>query len=273
MPQCARFRSVKLESMGYKRYRVTFDVEGYADVSRMLEASAIAQRIRDRSDDHGLDSYHLFGVSDFNKLETLCNNLESKITIDLTPEVDFCFALGPYTLFEADNTLLRSEIGELVYRSKYQRNQRAVREAGALLLQFIQAHPVLSGCTAMCIPPKSQSDLPDIVGFWARNIANHYSWSLIPSSKIQPTSPQKNLDDSVSEYDAVERVKNSMAVANVPLGTNVLMLDDTLRSGGSLMELALVLRRAGASRVCALTVAKDAKFTSGGISLYKDDWE
>ena len=52
----------------------------------------------------------------------------------------------------------------------------------------------------------------------------------------------------------------------------VLMLDDTIGSGGTLTELARALRQAGAESVYGLSAAKDAKFTLGGIDLDRDSW-
>ena len=39
-----------------------------------------------------------------------------------------------------------------------------------------------------------------------------------------------------------------------------------------MIELARVLREAGAEKVYGLSAAKDAKFTRGGIDLDKNSW-
>ena len=49
-------------------------------------------------------------------------------------------------------------------------------------------------------------------------------------------------------------------------------VDDTIRSGGTLKELARALRKSGATNVYGVSAAKDAKFTYGGISLAREAW-
>jgi predicted amidophosphoribosyltransferase len=53
----------------------------------------------------------------------------------------------------------------------------------------------------------------------------------------------------------------------------VLILDDTIGSGGTIKEIARALKTAAAVEVYGLSVAKDAKFTKGGIDLAKERWE
>ena len=269
MPSCGCFHNFNLATLGDGQYQAEFDLQGYVDFPQTFRVAGIANRIMKHTSQ---PIYRLLDVSDFRKLENLCTFLRSKIVVDLSPDIDFCYALGPYMLFDEDDTPSRSKIGEMLYVAKYQRNREVAGELNLSLLNFIQSHPILSGSTAISFPPKSQSELPDIVGTWGRNIANYLDWDIITSTKIRSTPPQKDLGEGVSESDAVERVMDSIAVFNVPSNSKVLVLDDTIRSGGSLLELARALRQAGASSVYGLAAAKDAKFTRGGVNLYRDVW-
>ena len=76
-----------------------------------------------------------------------------------------------------------------------------------------------------------------------------------------------------SEQDMIARVANSVRVQSVAIGASVLILDDTIRSGGTVIEVSRALREAGAHEVYALSVAKVAKFTLGGVDLTKERWE
>ena len=107
---------------------------------------------------------------------------------------------------------------------------------------------------------------------WARTIAGEFGWNLVNPRKTRETEPQKNYENIENEHDAVARIQCSMVVEQLPPSSRVLMLDDTIGSGGTLAELARALRQAGAESVYGLSAAKDAKFTLGGIDLDRDSW-
>ena len=75
-----------------------------------------------------------------------------------------------------------------------------------------------------------------------------------------------------TEDEVVARLAGTMVSGPVASGANVLVIDDTIRIGATLKEVARALRQAGATNVYALAVAKDARFTLGGISLGKEFW-
>ena len=82
------------------------------------------------------------------------------------------------------------------------------------------------------------------------------------------------MDDTESESDLIARVSNTIGVSGVKQGARVLVLDDTIRSGGTLIEIARALREVGAWEVFAISAAKDAKFTQGGSGfLDKERWQ
>ena len=271
MPLCGCFHSYKLIYMGPGQYQLEFDLQGHVDFPSTFRASGVASRIQE----HTLSPiYRLSDVHEPAVLENLCESLKSKIVINLSPSLDFCYALSPYTIFgEEDDGSSRSTIGSLVNAAKYRRDRSAINELGNALLQFIQDHPAFKKVTSISAPPKSQSDLPNLPGLWAKGISNSLQLDLIEAHKTRVTSPQKKYEGEESEEEVASRVINSVTVPAIEKGSRVLILDDTVRSGGTLLELARALRAAGATQVYGLAAAKDAKFTLGGIDLLKDSWQ
>ena len=196
------------------------------------------------------------------------------IAVDLTPEVDECYSLGPYTLFQG-SAGHRTEWGDLLYRAKYQNDRDAVAQLGRQLEGCIISlpSPTLSAANAIVAAPKSDVNTPDLVGGWADAIASSLGLRRLGSYKTRATDPQKNPSEGETETDLTDRIANSVGVSEVTDRDKVLILDDTIRSGGTLVEIARALREAGAREVNGLSVAKDAKFTNGGVDLNKERWE
>lgn len=196
------------------------------------------------------------------------------IVVDLTPEVDACYSLGPYTLFQG-SVSYRTEWGDLLSRAKYQNDREAAAQLSRQLERCVVALPLptLSAASAIVAAPKSDANTPDLVGKWAEDIASNLGLRRLASYKSRATDPQKNLSAGESETDLTRRIANSVGVSGVMARDQVLILDDTIRSGGTLREIGRALRAAGAAAVCGLTVAKDARFTQSGIIGFLDrEW-
>ena len=195
------------------------------------------------------------------------------IDVDLTPEVDRCYALGPYTLFQA-NQRHRTEWGDALYQAKYQNDQVAVEHLGIKLEECISSLPLpfLRAVDAIVSAPKSDPNTPDLVGVWAGQLSHSRHWLRLNSYKTKDTNPQKVLNETNSEEDLVSRIAGSVGVTGVAGGERVLILDDTIRSGGTFREMGRALREAGAGSVCGLAVAKDARFTQGGADFLAREW-
>ena len=114
---------------------------------------------------------------------------------------------------------------------------------------------------------------PDIAGQWAEYIAAGTGLRRLVAGKMRQTIPQKELEEAQDENAAVASVADSVQVKNVERGASVLILDDTIRSGGTIKEMARALLQEGAGDGFGLSAAKDAKFTQGGIELSEDRWE
>lgn len=104
-------------------------------------------------------------------------------------------------------------------------------------------------------------------------MATAHGLRFVSTHKSRPTEPQKELGDLGDEAEVAERVAQSVEVDDLHHAGSVLIIDDTLRSGGTIVELARALREAGASQVYGLCVAKDARFTNGGIDLSRERWQ
>ena len=140
------------------------------------------------------------------------------------------------------------------------------------LVDFVKAHPTLAKVQCVLPAPKSDPGTPDLPSQWAHTIASTLGREFVTAAKTRQTNPQKERADDESEDDAVARVADSMVV-NVSLdGRAVLILDDTIGSGGTMIELARAARAAGAYAVFGLGVAKDATFARGGVNLSQEQW-
>ena len=219
-------------------------------------------------------TFNLQGVREQDTLSRFLDLLMHKIIVDLSPELDECFALGPYSVFE-ENQRINAVWGRLVNRAKYRGDQSALLEIQAGIEVFINQHLIIRTVDSVISAPKSDPNTPDLAGAWAQVIGSKFGWHRPIASKAQATTgSQKALDGAETEEDLKGRVANTIVASGVRPGSRVLILDDTIRSGGTLIEIARVLREAGATEVYAISAAKDAKFTQGGMGfLDKELWE
>jgi hypothetical protein len=219
-------------------------------------------------------TFTLRGVREEDALARFLDLLKDKIIVDLSPQLDECYALGPYTVFEEEQRRSVAVWGTLVYRAKYRRESSAQTQILAGIDDFIDRHLIIRTVDAVVSAPKGDPNTPDLVGSLAQAIANKRGWQRPIANKVQTTTgPQKAMDDTESEADLIARVTNTIGVSGVNPGARVLVLDDTIRSGGTLIDIARALREVGASEVYAISAAKDAKFTNGGVDLSKELWE
>ena len=276
MPNCGCFHRFNLTAMGGNDYQIGLVLEGRADVKLLFEDTGLAGSVdiclcRTLDFPDMTTTIFLSGVTDSNRVEVLCTYLKSVIIIDLTPAVDHCYALEPYSLFPSGSHS-HSGIGNLINRAKYRRESAANEDLSSRLLEFIDSHPILSQSEAVAVPPKSALSSPDLPSNWAKTISDEMGWGMISAAKIRQTTPQKEFGESDTEDEMVARVRNSVTISAPLQHSKVLMLDDTIGSGGTLRELARALRQSGANKVYGLSAAKDATFTHGGINLDRSAW-
>ena len=213
--------------------------------------------------------YSVEGVHDRSALEDLLSLVKGAIVIDLNPEVDECYALGPYSVSYGEKWETAT-FGDFMHRAKYGKDQGAVAAMSEGLAGFAHRHPRLGAVATVVAPPKSDSKARNVPLQWAQSVAETLGARTVDVQKVVATTSQKNLQ-GLEEQEAAARVANTMS-ALAPIKGDVLIIDDTVRSGGTLKEVGRALRHAGAKRVYGLCVAKDAKFTNGWIDLSKERW-
>ena len=272
MPLCGRYTRHQLTPRGKDSFRLELAWTGGVNLKRLFDDVGLARSVTVREFRSSIDSpwattiVELDAVRDVPSLVSFCEYLKSSIIVQLTPKIDHCFALGLYSSFEGYSRS-RSEVGSLLHRAKYQRDQQSSDDLLNRLLEFISSNPILLKCNAIAVPPKSDSSLPALPQNWARTVAKEMEWELAVCRKTRDTAPQKELGDSQTEDEVAGRVSNSMESDPLSLNSCVLVLDDTIGSGGTFNELSRVVRGVGAVKVFGLAAAKDAKFAKGGIDF------
>ncbi len=270
MPNCCCFHSYELTPVSGQDYRLQLRLEGHGNLEEVVKRSGLASAM---SQVDFLDpAFILEGVREPDTLFRFFDLLKHRVIIDLSPELDECYALGPYSLFEGERRST-SSWGNAVNQAKYWRNSSASSYCLTRIEDFIEGHLPIRTVNAIISAPKSDPGTPDLVGKWAQEIARNRGWRRISSYKTRVTGPQKDWNEGENETDLTNRIAHSVGVSEITGGERVLILDDTIRSGGTLKEIARALREAGAREVYGLSVAKDAKFTNGGVGLNKERWE
>ena len=175
MPNCGCFHKHTLEPTASNNYRLLASVEGHVDLRRILLSTNVAASVSAGSG-FFQSTFEISGVTNSRILTSFCDQLKSTIFVDLTPSLDFCLALGPYTVFNDDEDSQRSGIGELVYQAKYGRNSNALAELENRLFTFIEGHPGFNQKTAIATPPGSNSGRPNLAELWAGTFAARRGW-------------------------------------------------------------------------------------------------
>lgn len=272
MPNCFCYHSFLLVIHGREEYRLSVKGEGYFNI--LLDVLKDFGQFRmARFKTCPQPRWAVTGVRDGEGLFSILKLLRHRLIIDLAPELNECYALGPYSLFSEDGTRSNARFGDLVNQAKYWRDDRASREIAEGLLRFIGVHPTLKNVTAIAVPPKFNPDQKNLPQDWAMTLADALLIPIVRVRKTRDTGEQKSLPDNPDETKLKEQVANSMLVESHVSEMNVLIVDDTLRYGGTLLEMGRALKKSGARRVYGLCVAKDARGTKGGISLNEDAWK
>ena len=215
-------------------------------------------------------AYTLSGVSDKVALQDFLSLLRHRIIIDL-PKLDECYALGPYSLV-SEGQWENAKFGELVRKAKHDMNIGAKAALTDEAIRFVRSHPMLRSVAAVTSPPRSESTRHNIPGEIAQALAEALGVPLVEIRKDVPTEPQKNRDKDEGEEAMAAHVSKTMCVDGSIKGA-VLVIDDALRSGGTMKEAARALRAASAEGVYGLCAAKNAQFTDGRIRLAKEHWQ
>lgn len=273
MPVCACFHNFSLEpNRANKGFRLSLDAGGSTGLLQdALESSGLAASVE--SSFLGA-TYNLSGVRDADALDGFLSLLRRRIVIDL-PDLDACYALGPYSVVEVDGSgddvWSRAEFGEAMHRAKYANDQSAIAFLSERLANFVNGHPGMRSVVAVAAPPKFDPREANLPLTWAEFVTESLGVSVVGMRKTRPTGPQKDLEGLEDEQAVADRVRDSVQVDDHIQG-DALVIDDTIRSGGTVRDLGRALTAAGADKVYALCVAKNAKFTNGNLNLSRERW-
>ena len=162
------------------------------------------------------------------------------------------WTLGSYHRFSGVST--RTLLGGLVYRFKYCREPAALRHLLPEVLRVCAADPVLLDVDALVPVPPSRLHAPDSVWAFAEALGAQTGrpvWPIL--SKTRRTLPQKALR---TPDEKNRNVAGAFAEPTGVHGRRFLLLDDIYDSGATLEEATRTLHRAGAARVCVLTLIR-----------------
>ena len=185
MPQCDCFHSYQLKRLSVGEYELKLPSGEHGRLREALENSRLVTSFF--SSVSHTTTFTLHGVRREYALASFLNLLKNKIIVDLSPLLDECYALGPYTVFE-DGQGSASVWGSLVNHAKYRRDQSAQAQILAGIEDFIDRHPVIRTVDSVVSPPKSDRNTPDLVGSWAQAIVNKRGWQRPIANKVQTTT-------------------------------------------------------------------------------------
>ena len=281
MPVCACYHNfdLELDNSGGGTVRLETAV-GRDLLQKMLEASGLVASVGAQPASNLYDGimpisalwravFRLTGVRNRTALEDFLGLIQHRVVIDLSPQLDECYSLGPYTIFDGGEPE-RARFGNLVRKAKHDMDSSAKATLTHEMVQFVQRHPRLRSVKAVAAPPRSERAAHNLPLDVARSVAEALGATVVEIRKTTHTGPRKAL--SMNKDAEVVPVANTMSVDS-PVKGAVLIVDDTLGEGSTMKEAARALRQAGAQSVYGLCAAKDATGTQGGLSLAKEHWQ
>ena len=150
----------------------------------------------------------------------------------------------------------RSELGEAVYRAKYQSDQKSVTDIAMTVTTFLQAKPNMFKCTDVIVPmPPSKSNrlfqpVPALAAELGRLLNKPVDFAAV--RKKRGTLELKNVTDYEERNEILE---NAFTADTSRLkDRTVLLLDDLYRSGATANAVTRVLYEEGTA-ACVYFVA------------------
>lgn len=195
--------------------------------------------------------------------ETIGSELIGISPIALTGSWDVGWALDLHTVSSVVNpdgsfSTQRTELGELVYRSKYCGSRDSINEIAQEIAKFMREKSALNSIDLIIPVPPSKLDrsyqpvieLAKVVGIMTDIPVRE---GLI--HKIKDTAQVK----AITDPEERARVLNNAFAADDDAylnGKDVLLIDDLYRSGVTLNEICRVLKAANASKIVVITATK-----------------
>lgn len=148
----------------------------------------------------------------------------------------------------------RTDVGELLYRLKYQSDPSAIKEIGVVAEKFIRSWRIEFDVIVPAPPTRTRRIQP--LHQIADELGRRFAVPVVKavSKNSSGSAELKNLRE-YHERHAVLQGALSVNARSV-LGKRVLLVDDLIRSGATLGAVATVLAEAGAEAIFAFALTK-----------------
>lgn len=181
----------------------------------------------------------------------LLDLLTHAVSIPAPEYVDHAIALDWYTVPDEDD-LVHTDMGNCINWTKHAthpewgNSRRARARMLRQLVLFIQEHPLYADATAIIACPGHKGDGQSFGEVMAREVATKVGIPFVESRSAGPRPAQKEVKQDLSEAFTVDAA----------LSGRVIVVDDVYQSGGSARGAGAAARRAGATSVVSLAVAR-----------------
>lgn len=163
------------------------------------------------------------------------------------------WALGFHSRF-AGADWSRSGVGDLAFRLKYRNDLSAVQPLVKEIMALFDEHPEMKDVDAIIPVPSSTARPFDPVRVVADALSRQLRIAVLPVvTRKRRSLPQKQMNTLAQKR---ANVADAFAVQDDIRGKRLLILDDLYDSGATVEEAANVLSKAGAARICLLTLTR-----------------
>lgn len=151
----------------------------------------------------------------------------------------------------------RNELGRILRQFKYRADQSLAPGVARLLELTFQKNFISADWDLLTIVPTHSARVRDR-GFDHLHLLSCLLAKRIdvPARRILDKRLASRPQAGLTEKQRRRNVRRSFALQRSVEGSRILLLDDIFTTGATANECARVLKRGGASRVCALTVAR-----------------
>jgi hypothetical protein len=164
-------------------------------------------------------------------------------------------ALGwSYEMDEDGNSLGRTPIGEIEYRAKWKEDIGAREQACSAFEIVVEAATFFQGTETVLVPESSRS-LSEALG---RSVALHLGARFESAAKRDSNRRQLTSDESAPFGEAFADSRNSWSVRRNIAGP-VLIVDELVRTGATISELARCLEEQDSNPVSFLSLVKSRR--------------
>jgi pyrimidine operon attenuation protein/uracil phosphoribosyltransferase len=196
------------------------------------------------------------------EIENLLDLLTRTLTLPSPRGMDTALALDWYKVadHEVDSRSWSNTVaGDWVSRGKYwhwsspEQQADLGRRAARALVEAVQRHPTLAATTVVADVPGHDAKQ---VSFGSRLAATVAQYTGRPFQRVTCTIPFRPEAKNVTDAQHSAVLHGSFRVLEPLRGARVLVVDDVIRSGRSMAEVARACRAAGAASVAGLCVAR-----------------